>query len=168
MSDSGIIEQRPGSFQLRVYANHTEYYIGSYPTIDEAREAKRLALEEITTNGAPQYVYCRARDAGNDYDGDEITWFFDSIRSVSDQRPECRLRFAIIVGAILDLYRSPGNAESRDARRWITGNTSCPETFTFEYITEMFGLNTKLARRRLLSSSEPLKNLPDIRAMEAA
>lgn len=145
-------------FFVRVYGQGQEHYIGSCDTLPEAQAMRDKALSDLR-DGTIKALYSREKKRSVDYDGDEITYYFDSIVPRSQDNPQMQLRFAVLLGAIQDLSDDEGDELHKGAVEWINGTVDSEPTFSFDEISEMLGVAPAALRKQLLTNKKLVKGI---------
>ena len=135
-------------YYARFYRDGKEHYVGTYCTVEEARNAREKALAKMETTGFVS-GYTRNR-SGKGGTGEADPWkvIMDPDPS-SFSNPEHVIRFKVLLGAIEDLEQPESRNIYRGAIEWFNGERKYPKGYSFDEICGIFRLDTAAVKEAL-------------------
>lgn len=150
MSAAMAVEPKRMSFKARVNLGGVEYYLGQFPTAEEARQREHEAREEFRRTGAVTSVSVRDRRVPIADHGDVYLWYWSHFQA---GRLEATFEESLMIGvmrdAVVERLKSPKARERAEARRWIMSDDRS-HIFSFASIADHFSIDVSFAREALL------------------
>tara|TARA_Y100000385_G_C13097942_1_gene642574 strand:- start:2588 stop:3142 length:555 start_codon:yes stop_codon:yes gene_type:complete len=143
-------DSRCKKFRARLTRNGCVYHLGYFENQEDAVKARKRAESEFQKGNKIDYIHSYATSAVPPEIEDDPYLFFLAFNDTgSEPNPERSLRLSVLVQAVKDLLTDKDRDSQKNARGWFAGEIESSDTYSFEEICEILGIDPGFVRKCL-------------------
>ena len=146
-------DSRCKKYRARLTRNGCVYHLGYFEEKKDAIKARKNAEEEFLKGNKIDYIHSYSTSSvPPEVEDDPYLFFLSFNEDKSDSNPEKSLRLSVLVQAVKDLLTDKDPDAQKNARAWFSGKIESSDTYSFEEICEILGIDAEFVRKCLKRS----------------